>query len=238
MTQIADRPSTRAAVRPLIPPLRNGDNMTRDEFIRRHDAMLEGTKAELIEGIAYLPLPANFGLHGNPHFNVTAMLGQYSLATPGVEGGDNASLFLDMDNLPQPDVFLMIARGYKGSATVNEKGYVVGAPELVIEIANTSADYDLHQKMNVYRRNGVAEYGVWRTLDGEFDLFRLSAGKYQRVEPHADRLIRSMALPGLWLNPTAIVALDWLAASADIRRGIESPEHLAFVENLRGRLGH
>jgi Uma2 family endonuclease len=132
----------------------------------------------------------------------------------------------------------MIARGYKGSATVNDEGYVVGAPELVIEIANTSADYDLHQKMNVYRRNGVAEYAVWRTLEAGFDFFRLSAGKYQRVEPEADQLIRSRALPGLWLNPTAMLAHDWVAATADVRRGVESPEHHAFVANLRGRVGH
>jgi hypothetical protein len=37
-----------------IPPLENGDRLTRAEFMRRYAAMPE-VKAELIEGVVYVP---------------------------------------------------------------------------------------------------------------------------------------------------------------------------------------
>ncbi len=146
-------------------------------------------------------------------------------------------MFLDLDNLPQPDVFLMIAPGRGGGATVDADGYVVGPPELVIEVANTSADYDLHQKLAVYRRNGVREYGVWRTLDAAFDFFRLRAGRYRRTSVPADGIVRSGSLPGLRLNVAALLAGDAARAAADVHHGLASPEHAAFVADLRRRAG-
>ena len=38
-----------------------------------------------------------------------------------------------------------------------------------MEVAASSASHDLHDKLNVYRRNGVREYLVWRTLDERID---------------------------------------------------------------------
>jgi hypothetical protein len=40
-----------------IPPLENGDHLTRDEFERRYEAMPELKKAELIEGEVHMPSP-------------------------------------------------------------------------------------------------------------------------------------------------------------------------------------
>jgi hypothetical protein len=39
----------------IIPPLDNGDRLTRDEFERRYAAMPNLKKAELIEGVVYVP---------------------------------------------------------------------------------------------------------------------------------------------------------------------------------------
>ena len=59
--------------------------------------------------------------------------------------------------------------GERGQARIDEDGYVDGAPELVAEIAASSASIDLHAKRNAYRRNWVQEYLVWRTLDAQVD---------------------------------------------------------------------
>jgi hypothetical protein len=48
---------------PSIPPLRNGDRLSRAEFERRYDAMPHLKKAELIEGVVYIPSP-DFPLAG------------------------------------------------------------------------------------------------------------------------------------------------------------------------------
>src|SRR3954451_18710522 len=91
-----------------VPPLENGDRLTRPEFERRYEAMPGLKKAELIEGVVYMPSPVNFDRHGGPHFDLIGWMAPYRIATPGVRGGDNSSLRLDLDNEPQPDVFLMI----------------------------------------------------------------------------------------------------------------------------------
>src|SRR4051812_13988373 len=147
---------------PRVPPLQNGDRLTRAEFERRYDATPGLKKAELIEGVVYMPPPVSHTDHSAPHFDLITWLGQYRVATPGFSGGDNGSLRLDLDNMPQPDAYLLILPSHGGQARIDEDGYVVGAPELVAEVAASSASYDLDVKLNAYRRNGVREYIVWR----------------------------------------------------------------------------
>ena len=49
-----------------LPRLSNGQRLTRDEFERRYDAMPELKKAELIEGVVYMPSPVRQKQHGGP----------------------------------------------------------------------------------------------------------------------------------------------------------------------------
>src|SRR5208282_6607351 len=91
-----------------IPELENGDRLTREEFERRYEAMPNLKKAELIEGVVYMPSPVRQRRHSRPHLHLCTWLGHYEAGTPGVEGGDNGSIRLDLDNEPQPDAFLFI----------------------------------------------------------------------------------------------------------------------------------
>src|SRR5438128_5263301 len=88
-----------------IPPLQSGDRLTAEEFERRYDAMPDLKKAELINGVVYMAPPVSLDGHGGPHFDVISWLGVYRMATPGVRGGDNATLRLPLQNRPQPDAF-------------------------------------------------------------------------------------------------------------------------------------
>ncbi|HKI17429.1 MAG TPA: Uma2 family endonuclease, partial [Isosphaeraceae bacterium] len=142
----------------IIPPLENGDRLTRDEFERRYEAMPHLKKAELIEGEVYVGSPVHFRRHGKPHVQISCWLGVYMAGTPGVEAGDNGSVRLDLDNEPQPDAFLLIEPERDGQARISEDDVVEGAPELVVEVASSSVSYDMGKKLKVYRRNGVREY--------------------------------------------------------------------------------
>src|SRR2546423_7074363 len=97
-----------------IPPLENGDRLTRAEFERRYAAMTNLKKAELIEGIVYMPSPVSHLRHSKPHGLVMSWLGIYWAETRGVEAGDNGSLLLDIDNEPQPDAFLIVQPEFGG----------------------------------------------------------------------------------------------------------------------------
>jgi hypothetical protein len=91
-----------------IPPLENGDRLTRAEFERRYDAMPGLKNAQLIEGEVYMPSPVRHGRHSHPHSLLVTWLDFYAVHTPGVESGDHGSIRMDLDNEPQPDAYLII----------------------------------------------------------------------------------------------------------------------------------
>ena len=219
------------------PVLENGDRLTRAEFERRYDARPDLKKAELIEGVVHMPSPTRSGSHARPHASALLWLGTYALGTPGVQVNDNPTVRLDLDNEPQPDAALLVDPEAGGQARVDEDDYIAGAPELVAEIAASSASYDLHDKLHVYRRNGVREYLVWRTLDGRFDWFELADGVYRPRPPDASGQVRSRVFPGLCLAVDALLRGDLPAVVAAQQGALGEPAHAAFVERLRARRG-
>jgi Uma2 family endonuclease len=212
--------------------LENGDRLTRAEFERRYESMPDLKKAELIEGVVYVPSPVRHRQHGSPHAHLISLLGQYAAHTPGVEVGDNSSVRLDLDNEPQPDALLFIDPTRGGQVRISDDGIIEGAPELVAEVASSSVSYDLHAKLHVYRRNGVREYIVWRVLEREIDWFVLRDGQYERRPMDAQGLVRSEVFPGLWLDPAALIRGDLATVLAVVQQGLASPEHDAFVARL------
>ena len=216
----------------VLPVLENGDRLTRAEFERRYEAMPHLKKAELIEGVVYVPSPVRHRQHGSPHAHLISCLGLYAANTPLVEVGDNSSVRLDLDNEPQPDGLLFIDPACGGQVRISADGIIEGAPELVAEVASSSVSYDLHAKLHVYRRNGVREYIVWRVLEGEVDWFVLRAGQYERMPAEANGLLRSEVFAGLWLDPAALVRGDLATVLAVVQQGIASTEHAAFVTRL------
>ena len=141
--------------------------------------------------------------HGQPHAQIMTWLGVYQAFTPKLELGDNPTVRLDLDNVPQPDAILMLDGG---QAQISTDDYIEGAPELVVEIAASSAAYDLYEKKRVYRRNGVKEYLVWRVYDAEFDWFHLDAGEYIKLEADSKGVISSITFPGLWLAVSSLLS--------------------------------
>ena len=221
------------AITTQILPLENGDRLTRIQFERRYTAMPKLKKAELIEGIVYMASPLRHRSHGNPHAAIMAWLSAYWIATPGVDIGDNSTVRLDLDNEPQPDALLRIESG--GHSIVSEDDYVEGAPELIVEIAASSAAYDLHDKKQVYRRNGVQEYIVWQVFENKLDWFSLQSGEYVPLQPDDNGVVRSLVFPGLWLAVPSLVAGELPKAIALLQLGLNSPEHAQFIELLANK---
>lgn len=212
-------------------PLENGDRLTRNEFERRYDAMNGSTKAELIEGVVYMTAALRYQKHGRPHTLIMTWLGLYEAATPGVEAADNTTVRLDNDNEPQPDALLRIDETCGGQSRIDEDDYVEGAPELIVEIAASTASYDLHDKKRVYRRNGVKEYIVWAVADQRLYWFSLQNGQYIEVEAQAG-IIKSQVFPGLTLDVKALLTRDLATVLATLQSELQSPLHQQFVQSL------
>jgi Uma2 family endonuclease len=210
---------------PLLEP---GDRLTRKEFERRYEKMPGLKKAELIEGIVYMPSPVRARKHAGPHGRMATWLGAYASETPLVDYFDNGTVRLDQDNEPQPD--LVLVKSENGQTRISDDDYLEGAPELAIEIVASSQAYDLHQKKGAYRRNGVREYLAWITTEKQVFWWELHEGEYRGILPGNDGLLKSRVFPGLWLDVQALLRGDMKTVLAAVRAGCKSPEHAAFVK--------
>jgi len=229
---------TSAAESPMpqhMPELCAGDRLSRAEFEKRYAAMPRVKKAELIEGVVYMPSPVS-PEHAGSHFNVIAWLGVYRSATPGVEGFDNGTVRLDLENEPQPDAFLRI-RPECGGQSRDSDNYIGGAPELIAEVAASSASYDLHDKLRAYQRNGVLEYVVWRVWDRAIDWFVLRDDRYAPLPLSSAGYYQSEVFPGLWLDAAALIRGDLAQVMAVLQQGLASPEHADLLRRLRPASG-
>lgn len=214
-----------------IPTLHSGDQMTQPEFHRAYLRMSKSTKAELIEGVVYVASPVGIE-HADMHFLFATMLGMYVLATPGVRGADNATTILGEEDEPQPDLSLRILPDFGGQSRT-EDNHIVGAPELIAEIAHSSRALDLHTKRSAYRQNGVLEYLVADIEDERLHWFDLRAD--QELTPDSDGVFRVRTFPGLWIDGAALFAYDLSRLTAALNAGLASPQHVEFVAALATR---
>jgi Uma2 family endonuclease len=215
-----------------IPFLENGDRLSRHEFERRYNARSHFKKTERIEGVVYVAAALRFKSHAEPHGNLIGWLWNYRIATQGVELGDNPTIRLDIDNDPQPDAVLLIEENSGGQSHLSDDDYIEGAPELIVEIAASSASIDLHDKKQVYQRNGVKEYIVWQVFEKKIDWFILKNDEYFSLPIDTQGVIRSEIFPGLWLAVTDLLLGDMSQVLAVLQDGLKSQQHAEFLQKL------
>jgi Uma2 family endonuclease len=213
--------------------LQTGDSMTRDEFHCVYSQMPQGFRAELIGGIVYVASPLKLA-HGESHLLLGSLLVAYRSSTPGVQYGDNTTILLGEESEPQPDLFLRIRPEYGGQSATTGDDYVLGAPELVAEIALSSRSIDLHAKRDDYTRYGVCEYLVLCLREKKLRWFDLR--NERELEPDDDGVYRVREFPGLWIDGGAVLAEDHARMMAVLEQGLSMSEHEEFVRRLAGNL--
>lgn len=204
---------------PNLPPLlRDGDRLTRDEFLRRWEEMPDLKRAELIDGVVYMPSPVS-DFHDEYHSRMSYWLGSYAAVAPSCRHGIAGTWLMSLDSAPQPDLTLRI-RPERGGQSRIEGGYSAGSPELVVEISHTTAAKDKGAKLRLYERSGVREY-ITVTPDRQQIIWReLDSGRYGEIVPDEDGLYRSRVFPGLWLDPAALWAGDLADLAAAVQKGV------------------
>jgi hypothetical protein len=206
--------------------------LSRDEFERRYQAMPEGTRAELIEGVVSMPSPVRQEQHGGPHFDLITWR-TYSVFTPGVRGGTSSTIRLDMDNEPQPDGVLFIEPNRGGNAFIDADGYIAGSPELGAEVSASTGRIDMAGKFTAYRRNEIREHLIWRVEEKTLDWYVLR-DNYEGLQLSREGYLKSETFPGLWLDPAALIRSDKARVHEVLQQGLTSPEPAEFVGRLKG----
>ena len=216
---IAERPAL--ITPPPLGPLESGMRMTSAAFESLYLLHQEIRKAELVEGVVYVASPVRLDSHGEPTFHLGGWLSTYRAMHPGVQGAENATVRLDESNNVQPDLLL---RYRSGASVRSTDDYIEGAPELVVEVAASSASIDLGDKMRAYLRNGVQEYIVWQIHENRLDWFSLEGGRYMLLLPDRRGVIHSKVFPGLRLAVRKLLAGDIAGVLAEQNRKIRQPK--------------
>jgi Uma2 family endonuclease len=177
-------------------------------------------------------MPSPGGLeHSEYDDDVAYWCGHYKRATKGIRSGKNATVILGRFGETQPDGHLRIPQAL-GGQTRNERGYIVGAPELMIEVARSSRSYDLNEKKAEYAQAGVLEYVVVELDPDRVHWFVLRDGQFEELPADADGIHRSRVFPGLWLDAAALLAEDMDRVVEVLEQGLATPAHAAFAAKL------
>src|ERR1700739_3383223 len=102
---MSERPPVTRAPRTLV----EGQHLDQATFHALYEAMPPGTRAELIDGVVYLPGPVGRA-HGRAQLPVMVWLDYYAENTPGVEVLDNATTMLGwttVSTTPWPSPLLL-----------------------------------------------------------------------------------------------------------------------------------
>jgi hypothetical protein len=207
-----------------------GQRLDQRTFHALYEAMPPGTRAELIDGVVYLPGPIGIE-HGRAQVSVIMWLDYYAEQTPGVQVLDNATTILGWRSEPQPDGLLRIRPECEGH-TRDKKGFIHGPPELVAEVAKATRYVDLGPKLADYQNGGVLEYVVHAIDPDEIFWYGQEQGALVQRLIDEDGLYRSTVFPGLWLDPRALISGDRRRLRAVLDLGCATPEHAEFVARL------
>ncbi len=221
-----DEPRTRT-----LPPLIAGQRLDQPTFHERYEAMPPETRAELVGGVVYMPSPLRTD-HGDVTTDVSYWLGQYKRFTKGVRSPNNATVKLNRTGEVQPDTQLRIPAELGGQSTIDEGGYISGAPELIVEIARSSRDFDLGAKKADYERAGVQEYVVVELDPNQIHWFIRRDDRFEDLPPGPDGIYRSEVFLGLWLDPAALYSEDLDRLIEVLDQGLATPAHAAFLARL------
>ncbi|HET6387456.1 MAG TPA: Uma2 family endonuclease [Armatimonadota bacterium] len=214
-------------------PLQQGQILDQPTFHRRYLEAPPNLRAELIGGVVYImPSPVSLD-HGSRLCQVDRWLWVFQESSVAVRISADTTTILGPRSEPQPDLQLRILQEYGGSSGRTEDGYAAGPPELLAEIAVSTASIDLNQKKRDYEQAGVQEYIV--VLPSEVRWFQRVEGQYQPLLPGEDGIFRSIIFPGLWLDPAALLAGDMKRLRQVARQGIRSPEHRAWTREIKTR---
>ncbi len=233
METLEPRADPGPTVAQAAPTLLDGQRLDQPTFHELYLRTPDDFRAELIDGVVHVMSSPVNPRHGRPDFNLAGFLYLYSSETPGTTGQTNTTVQLGPGDEVQPDCALLIDPESGGRTGEDPDGYTTGCPELVVEISSSSLALDRDAKRRLYEAAGALDYIVFDVPHRAILWFSIHEGRLSPMAIGADGLYRSRAFPGLWLDPDAFLRGDRRGVNEALRRGLDGPEHAAFIDRLR-----
>lgn len=144
---------------------------------------------------------------------------RWRLFSPGWYVCVCAKVQLSADEWEVPGLVAMVNYGRKKQCEVRDEVFH-GPPNFVLDVLSPD-DEDFLRRRERFCKHGVHEYLVAFGAEPiEWLWHRLDGASYRLVEPDSDGILRSQALPNLWLPQQALQDRDWWAVLGGIERGV------------------
>jgi hypothetical protein len=147
-------------------------------------------------------------------------INRWRLFSPGWYVCVLAKVQLSAEEWEVPGLVAMVNYGSNKQCQVRDEVFH-GPPNFVLDVFESQDDPDFLRRRERFARHGVSEYAValndesvtllWHCLDG---------GSYRLVQPDDDGILRSQALPNLWIPLQAAQDRDWWRILGCIERGV------------------
>jgi hypothetical protein len=126
-----------------------------------------------------------------------------------------------------PGLVAMVNYGRKKQCEAYDDAFR-GAPNFVLDVFDTDDDPDFLRRRERFCCFGVQEYMVVLNDDpAVVHWHRLDAGCYRLIEPDEDGIMRSHALPNLWIPLEPLRNRDWWTILGCIERGVSRRANFA-----------
>ena len=147
-------------------------------------------------------------------------INRWRLLSPGWYVCVLARVQLSEDEWEVPGLTAMVNYGRKKQCAVVDEVFH-GPPNFVLDVFDSEDDGEFVRRRERFARHGVHEYLV-AIQDEPVTIFwhRLESAAFQLVKPDSDGVIRSQALPNLWIPLQAAQDRDWWQICASIERGV------------------
>jgi hypothetical protein len=164
---------------------------------------------------------SELGVHQSALLTDLALcINRYRLFSPGFYVCVMAKVQLNADEAEVPGLVAMLNYGRMKQCKVEDEVFH-GPPNFILDVFYSADDPDFLRRRERFCRAGVLEYFVaFQGEQIEYRWHRLTDGKYELVQPDEDGILRSRALPNLWLPRQALLDRDWWAVLGCIERGV------------------
>ena len=136
-------------------------------------------------------------------------INRYRLFTPGIYVCLHVPVLLNGCTRIVPGLVAMVNHGQLKQCEPVEHGFE-GPPNFILDVFEPHEMAEYESRRKIFEDAGVVEYVAVENAD---DLIlhwnRHDGSRFETAKPDCQRVIKSKALPGLWIPVDALTARDW-----------------------------
>ena len=166
--------------------------------------------------------------------DIAMCINYYRLFSPGLYCCTLMPVQLDEETRLCPGVMVMVNYGKHKQCSVDPSGrWFSGPPNFVLDVFPADDLLDYEHRRDCFERAGVIEYVALQDMESPGCLWnRLIDGRFAIIEEDDPGMIRSTALPGLWIPTAALRSRNWWSIMGSIAQGVTRLPHHDLMESI------